>query len=58
MLNASPWLRRAGLAAAILAAAALGAVASLLLRGQALLTVSWTSWLNRGLEDYAATAGR
>jgi len=58
MLNASPWLRRAGLAAAILAAAALGAVASLLLRGQAPLTVSWTSWLNRGLEDYAATAGR
>jgi len=58
MLNASPRLRRAGLAAAILAAAALGAIASLLLRGQAPLTVSWTSWLNRGLEDYAATAGR
>ena len=58
MLNASPRLRRAGLAAAILAAAVLGAVASLLLPGQAPLTASWTSWLNRGLEDYAATAGQ
>jgi hypothetical protein len=58
MLNASPRLRRAGVVAAILAAAVLGAVASLLLRGQAPLTASWTSWLNRGLEDYAATAGQ
>src|ERR1700730_6434245 len=58
MLNASPRLRRAGLVAALLAAAALGAVASLLLQGQAPLTVSWTSWLNGGLEDYAATAGQ
>ena len=33
-------------------------MASLLLPGQAPLTASWTSWLNRGLEDYAATAGQ
>jgi hypothetical protein len=58
MLKASPRLRRAGLVAVLLAAAALGAVASLLLRGQAPLTASWTSWLNGGLEDYAATAGQ
>ncbi|GEM_PF-7050344 len=58
MLNASPRLRRAGLAAVLVAAAALGAVASLLLQGQAPLSASWTSWLNRGLEDYAATAGQ
>jgi hypothetical protein len=58
MLNAPPRLRRAGVAAAILAAAALSVVASLLLPKQAPLTASWTSWLNRGLEDYAATAGQ
>ncbi len=58
MLNASPWLRRAGLVATLLAAAALGAVASLLLRAPAPLAASWTSWLNGGLEDYAATVGQ
>ena len=57
-MNGSPRLRRAGLAAALLAAAALGAGASLLFRGQAPPTASWTSWLNGGLEDYAATAGQ
>ena len=35
MLNASPRLRRAGLVAVLLAAAALGALASLLFGGQA-----------------------
>ena len=57
-MNASPRLRRAGLVAALLAAAALGAAASLLFRGQAPPAASWTSWLNGGLEDYAATAGQ
>jgi hypothetical protein len=58
MLNASPRLRRAGLVAVLLAAAALGALASLLFGGQPPLTAAWTSWLNGGLEDYAATAGQ
>ncbi len=58
MLIASPRLRRAGLIAVILAAAALGAAASLLLRSPAPVSVSWTDWLNRGLEDYADTAGQ
>ena len=58
MLNASPRLRRAGLVAVLLAAAALGALASLLFGGQPPPTAAWTSWLNGGLEDYAATAGQ
>ncbi len=58
MLIALPRLRRAGLIAVILAAAALGAAASLLFRSPAPVSVSWTGWLNRGLEDYADTAGQ
>jgi len=58
MLITSPRLRRAGLVATLLAAAALGALASQLLRAQAPLSASWTGWLNGGLEHYAAADGQ
>jgi len=44
--------------AALAAAAALGTTVSLLLRGSAPLSASWTGWLNSGLEHYADTAGQ
>lgn len=50
--------RRVLVAAALLVAAILGIAISLLFKSQPPPAASWTGWLNRGLEDYAATAGQ
>jgi hypothetical protein len=58
-MNRRDIVRRAGVLAVILAAAAVGVTVSGLLNGQGpAARASWTGWLNSGLENYADTAGQ